>query len=910
MNRSFRAYSAFALLTLLGLAQAAGTPAGTQINNQAEATGLVGDGQTPLTALSNTVSTTVSPLCSVSVTPGGTVQAPGQQQNVLPGESGLFVFRVLNAGNASFSLPVSVSVPGESAFTPTLSLYLDVNNNGQLDDTERTSITDVTLDADGAANVFVLAQSDSAQRGDGLIQFAAGCGAQPGSNTVALLRLGPPPVLSVTKTFTPAFVRPGDVSSVTLSATNNGQGASREVTLSDDLSALAAQGLSYLAGSAAVSGGTLESGTAQSWQAGDALAAQGLRVRQPSLAPGETLSLTFKMLAGAATENKTLTNTAVATTGNQSVQASAELLSRYTPGVALGPIGQAQAAEGSPADAQSRPAAVVGKPICFVQTLTNTGDVRDSFTLSRQLLSGQAGVSFQNMDAAPLTIPVTLEAGASLDFQVCLTPSQTGPLSVKVIASGQRGSVNATSDSVQNVQSGLPELIKTVTPEGLVPAGTALTYTLSVQNPYATPLNNVVISDPLNTALEFLSADGNAQVENGAVIWRLVALAPGERRVLSFKASVKAGTLDGTAINNTFTFRSDELTGELPSNTVSSPIWTSKLAVEKTVDRAQVSYGDVLTYTLNIRNLSVQAPLLGGLVTDSPATGLEYVPGTSSLAGAPLADPTIQGGKLIWAIGELPVSSTRVLTYQLRVTPRATASLVNSVLVSGQAVAGQTATAVASNVATRSVTLKLLMFAPSSDLIGLVYLDRNRDGRYQPLVDVPVARARILLAGGREALTDAQGRYHFKDVTQGVQALRLDPSSVPSSALDVLMDGGLSGTRSVKVLGLSAVDFALSPLVGDIDALRSVKLLAGPLTLEKTVQVNGQHYLVTIKLSSTQLLPGFVLSDPLPAGAALKEGRNSSAFTLEAGETTVTYSFDYAGERRAAVTEPDVRWKR
>ncbi len=38
-------------------------------------------------------------------------------------------------------------------------------------------------------------------------------------------------------------------------------------------------------------------------------------------------------------------------------------------------------------------------------------------------------------------------------------------------------------------------------------------------------------------------------------------------------------------------------------------------------------------------------------------------------------------------------------------------------------------------------------------------------------------RARILLAGGREVLTDAAGRYHFKDVPQGVQALRLDPGA-------------------------------------------------------------------------------------------------------------------------------------
>ena len=425
-----------------------------------------------------------------------------------------------------------------------------------------------------------------------------------------------------------------------------------------------------MAGSATVSGGMLESGAGQSWQTGDAQAAQGLRVRSPSLAAGTTLSLTFRMLAGAATENKTLTNTAVATTGSQTAMASAELTSRYTPGVALGPVGQADALEGSPADAQTVTTAVVGRPVCFVQTLSNTGDVRDSFALTGQTLSGQADASFQNMDGTPLQLPVALEAGASLDFKLCLTPTQSGPLSVRVSAAGQLGSQNATQDSVKNVETGLPELIKSVTPEGLVPAGAALTYTLSVKNLYATALNTIVVSDPLSADLEFVSASDGGTLESGAVIWRLPSLAPGETRVLSFKASVSPSTADGAAINNTFTFRSDELPDALPSNSVSSPVWTSKLAIEKTVDKAQVSYGDTLTYTINIRNLSAQAPLSSGVVSDSPATGLVYLPGTSSLAGQPIADPTVQGGKLIWNIGDLPQSSTQLLTYQMRVTPR------------------------------------------------------------------------------------------------------------------------------------------------------------------------------------------------------------------------------------------------
>ncbi len=158
-------------------------------------------------------------------------------------------------------------------------------------------------------------------------------------------------------------------------------------------------------------------------------------------------------------------------------------------------------------------------------------------------------------------------------------------------------------------------------------------------------------------------------------------------------------------------------------------------------------------------------------------------------------------------------------------------------------------------------------------------------------------------------LSDSQGLYHFKDVQQGLQALRLDPASVPSVAISLPVDGGLRGTRTVNVLGLTAVDFPLAPLTGDINALRSVALSAGPLSLSKVVSVNGQHYAVTLRLSSALALAEFVLNDPLPRGAVLKEGSNTLTATLGAGETTLTYSFDWAGERRTAVTEPDVRWR-
>ncbi|WP_237724754.1 DUF11 domain-containing protein [Deinococcus alpinitundrae] len=910
MRRFIHSLSVLTLLAHLGLAQAAGTPAGTVITNIAtgSADPLV-TGQPPVTAQSNLVSTSVSPVCAVSVTPDGSVGQPGQQQTILPGESALFAYRVINSGNVTFDVPLSVRIPGESAFTPATALYLDANGNGQLDDGERASISSLKLPVDGSASLLVLAQTNDAQRGDGFVNLVASCAGQPDdANNVALLRLGALPVLSVSKRFSPSVVKPGDQTSVTLTATNAGQGESRELTLSDDLSALTAQGLTYVPGSASASSGTLESGGAPTWQAGDAGAAQNLRVRVPSLKPGAILTLTFKMLAGAATENRTLTNTALAATGNQTAQAQAQLTSQFNPAVALGPIGNPEAPEGSATDQQTKAFALVGQETCFNQTLKNTGDVADSYTLNSTLATPAGSAVFRTMAGAPLDLPIALTPNATLDFKVCLTPQQAGPLTLRLIAIGERGSTNATQDLITTVQAGLPDLIKSVTPSGLVPAGTALTYTLTVRNTYTVALHDVVVRDPLNPALTFTSASDGGQLVGGAVTWTLGSLAPGESRTLSIQAQIGAATADGTNVTNTFNMTSGELPGPLDSNETSSPVWTSKLVIEKSVNQPNVTYGDRLTYTLVIRNLSAKASLIDGIVTDTPAAGLDYLPGSATLAGQPLADPQQQDGHLAWAIGDLPPSANLIITYQVRVTAQATEELLNTVTVSGRANSGQFSQAIASNTATATVKLKLLTFAPLNDIVGTVYIDRNRDGRFESALDQPLARARILLAGGREVLTDAQGRYHFKDVKMGIQALRLDPQSVPSVALSVPMDGGLSGTRTVNVLGLTGVDFPLAPLTGEIDATRSVSLVSGPLTLTKIVSVDAQTYTVTLRLQSAQPLSDFVLNDPLPQGAALKEGRNTLAATLATGETTLTYRFDWTGERRAAVTEPDVRW--
>ncbi|WP_221089326.1 DUF11 domain-containing protein [Deinococcus aquaedulcis] len=916
-----------ACLALSGLAGAVGTPAGTVINNQAAATFEPPAPGTPGETVSNVVSTTVQAVCAVSVTPNGIVGAPGQTADVLPRERAVFAYTVVNAGNGAATLPLSARTEAGSAFTPRLSIYSDLDGDGALDPGE-PEITSVALAADASARVLLVADTTDTQ-GDAHVNLVASCagGANPDANNVSLVRVGPPPVLGVQKTFSPALVRPGTETTVTVTTRNGGQGTSREVVLTDLLDTQLAQGLVFVPGSARTNVGTLEyTADGTTWSAAEVQPVRGVRVRAASLAPNEAITLTFRMLATPQAEGRVILNTATASTGGREASGSASADVRYLPAVAIGPVGNPEAPEGTAADTQQKPFAVVGQLVCFDHTAKNTGDVRDTFRLTVTYPQGAARAQFQNESGQPLAQPLVLDPGQTAFVRVCYEATQAGPLDALVTITGDRGTSNATRDQVAAVEGGLPELRKSyvattqgsgaqpvpVPDGGTVAAGDTVTYTLTVRNPFTRPLTNVVVSDPLPAHVDFkaASAGGVVSGQPGAqtVTWTLGTLQPGESRTLTITTQVSTRAVDGEALRNVFNLVSTELRAPVPSNEVLTPVWTAQLIIRKDVSAQEAGFGDRLTYTLNITNASATTAIVNAVVTDTPARGLEYIPGTSLLNGKPMPDPTIEGGVLRWTLAEIPAGTTVSISYQTRVTPEATGQLVNTVQVSGTG-AGGVARAIASNRATATTKLNPLKFAPLADLVGTVFVDRNRNGLFDPLLDTPVPGARVLLAGGRQVLTDPAGRYSFPNVPYGTHALRLDPASAPFPPLHVPQDGGLSGTQTVYVRGLTSVDFPLAPLGGDIDALRRTVLIVGDVRVEKEVYAVEGGYVVVLRLKTPRALDGVTLLDPLPEGASLKEGRNTYTGSLGAGEKVLTYRFDWTGEPRAATTDPSLSWR-
>lgn len=109
---------------------AAGTPAGTQIKNQATAQYKDSNGNTQVST-SNEVITIVNPIYGLTVTPDGTVGGGETTQTATAGTRVYFPYVLTNTGNASDTFNVATAVDGSATFTPAnVKIYLDANGDG------------------------------------------------------------------------------------------------------------------------------------------------------------------------------------------------------------------------------------------------------------------------------------------------------------------------------------------------------------------------------------------------------------------------------------------------------------------------------------------------------------------------------------------------------------------------------------------------------------------------------------------------------------------------------------------------------------------------------------------------------------------------------------------------------------
>ncbi|WP_298855999.1 DUF11 domain-containing protein, partial [uncultured Aquimonas sp.] len=332
---------------------------------------------------------------------------------------------------------------------------------------------------------------------------------------------------------------------------------------------------------------------------------------------------------------------------------------------------------------------VVGTPASYTLTVENTGSaattavatVTDVVPASLTL-----GTPPANCSAAGQSVTCTIAAGLavndSVSFVIPVTPTAAAIPSVQNTASvggggdpGCPAAPRCTSTIDTPVLGPNVTLAKTANPASgsLVVVGATITYTLQA-----------TVSDaPLTAAFQLTDTLGPGLLR-GAVTAGPFTCSAGEPLVCSLPSGTATGTysLSYTAtvqtgatgtVNNSVTISGN---GGDPDPicspcTTTHPLALADLQVIKTVDQMTPSFGQVINFSVQVRNNGPDAAT-NVVVTDALPSGFELL-GTTPSQGSYTAP--------LWTVGSLEVGQVETLVMQVRV--RATGNYRNVATVRG-----------------------------------------------------------------------------------------------------------------------------------------------------------------------------------------------------------------------------------
>ena len=945
-------FSALLLLTglLLGSAWAQTpdqTPGGTTIVNQAEAT-FRAPGQLTAEVSSNPVTSRVPALCSLDITPNGSVALPGQTVVASPGATTYLPYEFVHTGNSTQDFLFSVTDENGDA-VPAATIVVDANGNGVADATE-TPITELN-DVAAGAQVDLLAvfpvPADASTPTSRYLNLVGSCESDPAQtddDNLSLIEVRQDGVSDLSKRAVPAdgtAVSAGQTLSYTVSFTVNERPLTN-VQLSDVLDTL----LDYVGSSTSVNG---QAGGSNSYDE----TTRTLTATFAALQPGDevALQLTAQVRADAP-GGATITNRATLRQGGTDTFTNP--VSHPVPAI----CGLSLTPDGTPALPAHSVNAEPGETVVLPYTLENTGNTLNSYDLTTVVLPDgdvtptsisivldSNGNGSVDAGETPVTSLADLPAGGSAALLLVLELPETGEggdLFVDIVGACQ-GEPNVRDEgNVARVTlplGGFTSPTKTADPAPGTPLypGAELSYTVSF-SARDRDLLDVVVTDPLNDLLTAplsfsggtitdpasgLSAEATASydVATNTLTWRLARVPAGMTVTLEValrvREDVSVAELE-RSVDNTAQVTSQG-SAEQATNTVSHPLEEVAVLLEKTAAPEVVTVGGRLTYTLLITNPEDSVPLAQLRLTDPLPAGVSYLDDSAVVTlpdgSEQNLEPENDAGTLTWLLPGLEPGEQLTVTFEVTVLPSALDEdeLVNEAEVTANNASGRAVADAADAVTT---PIDLGPFQSSTVLLGTVFVDMNGSGAFEHKVDIPVEGVRLYLSDGRSLLSDERGRYTFLDLTPGLETLKVDTTTLPPRLLQETLTEDKPGLWRVRLWGglIARQDVPLQPPGARLEVDQTLTVTRGPVTVTKRVSrsADASDYTVLLSVTSSESLKGLNVTDVLPDSATVTEGADSVTLALEdvaAGfETGSSYTVQFGGEVEELFAAPLIVW--
>jgi gliding motility-associated-like protein/uncharacterized repeat protein (TIGR01451 family) len=240
--------------------------------------------------------------------------------------------------------------------------------------------------------------------------------------------------------------------------------------------------------------------------------------------------------------------------------------------------------------------------------------------------------------------------------------------------------------------------------DGAVKAGDEITYTIHIRNTGYVKLENVLITDSIPGYTEFVSAEGGITPDAaGKLSWTIPEIAVGAADLTrSFTVRVVNDLTNAVTIVNTAWVDNGDGSGDHPTsppvtgnpnepqpnpdpndpstevpvdNGKSSANWKSA-AYNGTGEGGSVTTGDLITYTIHVRNTG-NTTLTNVLITDNVPTYTEFVSADENK----VPDAS---GKVSWTIAAIPVGApdvTRSFTVRVAGDLTGATSIINTAAV-------------------------------------------------------------------------------------------------------------------------------------------------------------------------------------------------------------------------------------